>query len=93
VSQLKIAYLEKFSPEFKELLERAALAHSARLPFSEKLPSQGSRYVQDNTFVKRPGEGEWHALASVEAREIMNEWHDWRGPGGQAPIVSVPSIQ
>jgi hypothetical protein len=93
VSQLKIAYLEKYSPELKALLERAQAAHAARQPFSEKIPSAGSAYFQDNTMVKRPGEASWHTLGSAETREIMAEWREWRGPAGQPPIISVPSIQ
>jgi len=83
VSQLKIAYLEKYSPEFKALLERAEAAHAAKRPFGEKIPSRNSAYFQDNTLVKRPG----------EARQIMSEWRKWRGPAGQPPIISVPSIR
>jgi hypothetical protein len=90
IGELKVAYLEKYSPEFKALLERAQAAHAARLPFMEKLPSQNSEYYQDNTFVKRPAESSWHTLGSAEAREIMQEWRTWRGPAGQPPIISVP---
>jgi hypothetical protein len=93
VSRLKIAYLEKFSPEFKALLQRAEAAHAAKSPFAEKIPSQSSAYYQDNTLVKRPGEDSWHTIGTVEARQIMAEWRQWRGPDGQAPIISVPSIQ
>jgi hypothetical protein len=93
VSQLKIAYLEKYSPEFKALLERAQAAHAAKLPFRENVPSQNSAYFQDNTLVKRPGEASWHTTGTGEARQIMLEWREWRGPAGQPPIISVPSIQ
>jgi hypothetical protein len=93
VSQLKIAYLEKYSPEFKALLERAQAAHAAKLPFRENVPSQNSAYFQDNTLVKRPGEASWHTAGTGEARQIMLEWREWRGPAGQPPIISVPSIQ
>jgi hypothetical protein len=93
VSRLKIAYLEKYSPEFKALLERAEAAHAAKLLFGEKIPSQNSPYFQDNTLVKRPGEDSWHATGTPEARQIMAEWRNWRGPAGQLPIISVPSMQ
>jgi hypothetical protein len=93
VSQLKIAYLEKYSPEFKALLERAAAAHASKLPFTEKMPSQSSDYFQDNTMVKLPGETSWHTVSTVEARNIMAAWREWRGPAGQPPIISVPSMQ
>lgn len=93
VSQLKIAYLEKYSPEFKALLERAQAAHAARLPFLEKIPASDSAYFRDNSLVKRPGETGWHNLGSEEARQLMAEWRAWRGPDGQRPILSVPSAR
>ena len=83
ISQLQIAYLEKYSPEFKALLERAQAAHAAKRPFAEKIPSQNSTDFQDNTLVKRPGEASWHAVNTEEARRIMAEWREWRGPAGQ----------
>ena len=93
VSQLKIAYLEKYNPDLKALLERAQSAHAAKQAFKEKIPSRDSVFFQDNTMVKRPGENLWHTLGSAEAREIMVEWRDWRGPAGQTPIISIPSMQ
>jgi len=91
--QLKIAYLEKYSPEFKSLLDRAGAAHAAKRPFTEQIPSQSSAYFQDNTLVKRPGEDTWHPIGSEEARQIIAEWRDWLGPAGQSPVISVPTIQ
>jgi hypothetical protein len=93
VSQLKIAYLEKYSPSLKALLERAQAAHAAQQPFKEKIPSPNSDYAQNNTFVKRPGESSWHTAGTEESRRLMAEWREWRGPAGQPPIISVPSIQ
>jgi hypothetical protein len=88
--QLKIAYLEKYSPELKALLERAEYAHDAKRLFEEKVPSQNSAYFETNFFVKSPDEGEWHVSNSAEARRVMTEWRSWRGPGGQPPVVSAP---
>ena len=92
-SQLKIAYLEKYSPEFKALLERAAAAHAAQKPFAEMIPSQTSEYYQHNAFIKRPGENSWRAEGAPEAHQIKDEWHDWRGPNGETPIISVPIME
>jgi hypothetical protein len=89
-SQTKIAYLEKYSPDFKALLERAQAARAAKEPFTEKIPTRDIAYFQDNTLVKRPGEPSWHAMGSEEARQMMAEWRQWRGPAGQPPIISVP---
>jgi hypothetical protein len=92
-NQLKIAYLEKFSPDFKALLVRAEAAHAAKRPFGEEIPPPSSAYFRENTLVKRPGEAAWHASGTDEARTIMAEWREWRGPAGQPPIISVPSIR
>ncbi len=93
VGQLQIAYLEKYSPELKALLERAQAAHAARLLFGEKIPPPNSAYFQDNTLVKRPGEPSWHTIGSDEARQITTAWREWSGPAGQRPIISVPSAR
>jgi hypothetical protein len=90
VSQLKIAYLEKYSPDFKALLERAEAAHTAKIMFEEKVPPQSSAYFQTNFFVKGPEETDWHTSGSPEGRQLMTEWRSWRGPGGQPPVVSMP---
>jgi hypothetical protein len=74
-------------------LGRAEAARGAKRPFGEKVPSQNSAYFQDNTLVKRPGEASWHSTRTAEARQIMAEWREWRGPAGQRPTISVPSIQ
>jgi hypothetical protein len=89
--QLRVAYLEKFSPEFKDLLERAATAHTASRPFTEEIPPTASAYYKTNTFVKHPGEAEWRAVGTDEGRQIMADWREWRGPAGQTPVISVPS--
>jgi len=93
MSQLRIAYLEKFNPVLKALLQREVAAHNARKPFTEKIPSRDSAYFQNNFLVKRPGEAIWYTSGSEEARKLMAQWHDWQGPAGQRPIISVPSIQ
>ncbi|HEY3855747.1 MAG TPA: hypothetical protein VGO67_15270 [Verrucomicrobiae bacterium] len=89
--QLKVAYLEKYSPEFNDLLERASAAHAASKLFAEEIPPPSSAYYQTNTFVKRPGDAEWRAVGSDEGRQIMADWREWHGPGGQTPVISVPS--
>jgi hypothetical protein len=90
-NQLKIAYLEKFAPEFKSLLERAEAAHAAMRPFAESVPPASSEYYQLNSFVKRPDDAGWFAVGTEEGRRIMAEWRDWHGPQGQRPVISVPS--
>jgi hypothetical protein len=90
---LRIAYLEKYSPDFKALLERANAAHRHRRPFTEKIPAPGSPYARENTFVKRPEEASWHSLGTAEARQILSQWRQWHGPAGEAPVISTPAAQ
>jgi hypothetical protein len=93
IGQLKIAYLEKYNPDLKALLERSVAAHAAKKPFTEKIPSPNSAYFQENFLVKRPGEPSWQTTGTEEARRLITEWREWRGPDGQSPIISVPSMQ
>jgi hypothetical protein len=93
ISQIKIAYLEKYAPGLKAMLERAVAAHAAKLPFREQIPAQSSAYFQDSMMVKHPGEASWHSISTAEARQIMAEWREWRGPAGQRPVISVPAMQ
>jgi hypothetical protein len=90
---VRIAYLEKYTPELKGLLERAEAAHAARRPFTEKMPPRSSPYYQDNTLLKSPGETSWQSLSSEEAHRLKAEWHTWRGPDGQSPMISEPDSQ
>lgn len=90
---VRIAYLEKYTPELKALLESAEAAHASRKPFAEKIPPQSSPYFRENTLLKRPGETTWHPLNGDEARQIVAEWHTWRGPNGELPMMSAPEAQ
>lgn len=90
-ASLRIAYLEKYSPALKSLLQRAIAAHEKRLPFSEKIPPSGSAYALENTFVRQTNESDWHEMGSPEGQQIVAGWHSWRGPAGQAPLISTPA--
>jgi len=90
-ANLRIAYLEKYSPDFKALLERANAAHRARRPFTEGIPLAGSPYAKGNTYVKRPDEASWHSLDTAEARQILGQWRQWHGPAGQPPVILTPA--
>jgi hypothetical protein len=90
---VRVAYLEKYTPELKALLERAEAAHASRRPFTEKMPPPSSPYFRDHTLLKAPGETAWHALSTEEARHLRIEWQTWRGPAGQSPMISEPDSQ
>ena len=86
----RIAYLEKYTLELKDLLERVRAARAAGQAAVEHIPARNSAYFQTNTLVKRPEEASWSPASSPEGQRIMAEWRAWRGPDGQSPIVCVP---
>ena len=86
----RIAYLEKYTPEMKELLERVQAARSAGRVCEETIPPADSEQFQRSVLVRRAGESEWHDTTTPEAREIMSEWRGWRSDDGQPLIVCVP---
>lgn len=88
--QRRIAYLETYTPELKDLLERVQAAHAAGKPFAGPVPGRDSDFVLTNTLVKLQEEAHWHPLNSPEGREVTSEWRTWKGPQGQAPSISVP---
>lgn len=76
----KIAYLEKYAPEFKVQLEKVRagraepLARNARNAFR---------------FVKRVEDADWHAVSSPAGEKILTEWNI-AGPDGRFPTVCTP---
>ena len=86
----RIAYLETYTPEFKDLLDKVQAARASRQAFKGRIPSRDSEYFQTNCLVKGPEESEWHTSRSPEGRRVMAEWRSWRGPDGQPPVVCVP---
>ena len=86
----RIAYLETYTPELKDLLDKVQAARASRQVFKGRIPARDSEYFQTNCLVKGPEESEWHASNSPEGRRAMSEWRSWRGPDGQPPIVCLP---
>ncbi len=86
----KIVYLETFTPDLKDLLERIKAAHVARRIFDGTIPARGSSYFGSNTLVRRADEPDWHPVNTPEGRKIMAEWRTWRGPHGERPVACVP---
>ncbi len=76
----KIAYLEKYAPEFKRQLEQVRNGQATPLP-------RGARNAY--RFVKRVEDTEWRALDSPEGEKILNEWNV-PGPDGRFPAVCTP---
>lgn len=76
----RIAYLEKYAPEYKQQLEKVRAGQAEPLP-------RGSR----NTlrFVRRENDTEWHPVSSAEGAKILTEWNV-PGPDGKFPAVCSP---
>jgi len=79
-SDRKIAYLEKYSPQLKELLAKVRDGKAEPLP-------RGAR--DSYRFVKRLNDTEWHAVNTPEGEKIMGEWNV-PGPDGKFPAVCSP---
>ena len=88
--QLKIAYLESYTPELKGTLSKILAAQAAHKNYDGPVPARNSPYFQTNDLVKRLDETNWYAASSSEGQKIMSEWRSWRGPEGQRPLVSEP---
>jgi hypothetical protein len=76
----KIAYLEKYAPEFKSHLAKV------RGGAAEPMP-RGTR--DQYRFVKRVQDSEWFAVNTPEGAKILSEWNV-AGPDGKYPIVCSP---
>ena len=76
----KIAYLEKYAPEFKQQLEKVRAGQVDPLP-------RGAR--NSLRFVRRVADTEWHPVSSPEGEKILTEWNV-PGPDGKFPAVCVP---
>ena len=76
----KIAYLEKYAPEFKQQLERVRAGQTDPLPRNARNAFR---------FVRRADDVGWHAVSSAEGEKILTEWNV-PGPDGKFPVVCVP---
>ena len=82
----RIAYLEKYSPEIKQLFEEVRQARAAGRSEEGRIDR---RQVPPSTWVRRLNETEWHALNTPEGKQIASEWNT-PGPDGRTPVVCSP---
>lgn len=82
----EIAYLEKYSPEIKQLFEEVRQARIAGRAAEGRIDR---RQVPANTLVRRLHETEWHALDTTEGKAIASEWNT-PGADGRSPVVCSP---
>jgi len=83
---LEIAYLEKYSPEIKQLFEEVRQARAEGRSEEGRIDR---KQVHANTFVRRLSDTEWQSLESAEGKQIANEWNA-PGPDGGMPVVCSP---
>ena len=84
--RLQIAYLEKYSPEIKQLFEEV---RQARREGRSEEGRIDRKQVPPNTLVRRLQDAEWHALNTTEGKKIASEWNA-PGPDGRTPVVCSP---
>ena len=85
-AHLVIAYLEKYSPEIKQLFDEVQKARAAGRDESGRIDR---RQIPPNTLVRRLEDTDWHSLDTPEGKEIVNGWNK-PGPDGQVPTVCQP---
>lgn len=76
----KIAYLEKYAPEFKLQIEKARAGQGEPMARSAR---------KNYRFVRRVDDIEWQAVSSPAGEKILTEWNV-PGPDGKHPVVCVP---
>jgi len=81
-----IAYLEKYSPEFKQQIQEVQKAGAAAGSLELRI---GRGQAADHVFVRRVGEDKWYTRASPEGQQIMTEWQV-EGRDSQMPVLYVP---
>ncbi len=82
----QIAYLEKYSPEIKQLFEEVRQARAEGRSEEGRIDR---REVPANTLVRRLRDTAWQPLNSAEGRQIVGEWNT-PGPDGRTPVVCSP---
>lgn len=82
----QIAYLQKYTPEMKRLLEEDRQARAADRSEAGRI-DRGQ--VPANTLVRRLHDTEWYPRDSAEGVKITTEWNV-PGPDGQSPAICSP---
>jgi|ERR1035441_1612867 hypothetical protein len=82
----QIAYLQRYSPEIKQLFEEV---RQARVEGRSAEGHIDRNEVPPNTWVRRLQDTNWYALNSAEGDKITSEWNT-PGPDGRTPAVCTP---
>lgn len=85
-AHLTIAYLEKYSPEIKQLFEEV---RQARLEGRSEEGRINRRDIPPNTLVRTLQDTNWFPLNTPEGQQVVNGWKI-PGPDGQIPVICSP---
>ncbi len=83
---IRIAYLEKYTPELKAKIEALRRAEAAG---QSTIGIIGHGMVPQNTLVRRVTDDQWVPLTSPAGERIVSEWNV-PGPDGRYPVVCAP---
>ena len=84
--QVKIAYLETYTPEMKAQLEELRRVEAAG---KSTVGLVGRGALPRNTLVRRTTDTQWQPMTSPEGEKIVAEWN-LPGPDGKYPAICVP---
>jgi len=88
--QRRIAYLETYTPEHKQLVEGVRAARKAGRAYGRPIPEAQSGFYEKNTWVRRLDDPVWHDMTTKKGKEIVTRWRSERGPDGRALDVCAP---
>ncbi len=88
--QRKIAYLETYTADLKNLLEQVRAARAAGRRFDGPMPSRDSDSFQEQTLVKRLEDKDWYPANTTEGQLLTGEWRSWLDDSGQPLVPSAP---
>lgn len=86
----RIAYLETYTPEHKQLEEGVRAARAERRPYGRPIPDAEGGFYEKNTLVRRVDDPKWYDMTTPEAKRIVSVWRSERGPDGKTLEVCTP---
>ena len=86
----RIAYLETYTPEHKQLVEDVRAAREEGRAYDRPIPKAESGFYEKNTLVRRIDDPRWYDMSTTEARQTVAQWRSDRGPNGKALDVCAP---
>lgn len=86
----RIAYLETYTPEHRQLMEGVRAARAAGRAYDQPIPEAGSGFYEKNTLVRLVDDPTWYDMATAKGKQIVAQWRSERGPDGKAPDACTP---